>query len=1013
MSSIKIILPGLIAFIFLSSSHGQYFGKNKVNYEQFDFEIYETPHFIIHHYLENEVKLTHFAQLCERWYLRHKAVFLDTFPQKNPIILYNNHADFQQTTVIQSIIGVGTGGVTEGMRNRVVMPLMLSNAETNHVLGHEMVHVFQYNSFRVADSINFRSIGNIPLWMIEGLAEYMSIGKSDVQTAMWMRDAVKNNNIPTTKEMTRKPYEYFPYRYGHAFWVFVTSRWGDAMVKPLLYGTARIGYRRAIDSLLGVSADSLSVLWKDALEGTFGPYEEGMDGTVGEKILQNENLGDLNIAPSISPDGRYVIFLSNKDVITTDFYLADMKKKKIVKKLRRATRDAHIDDYSFLESSGSWSPDNSRFALTSFIEGENRLVVINMKKLKPDEIYEFPELEYFNNPAWSPDGKTIAVAGLKNGQSDLFLLDLETRKSEQITDDLYSEMQPNWSPDGKNIVFISDRSEGTDFDKITYGKYRICTYNLETNNLQVLNFFPEANSSNPHYAADGEKIYFVSSANGIPNIYEYDLTEDQIYQLSDFYTGISGITEMSPSLSVARDTALMMYIHYNDNGYELYKTIPHSFDRKPVNKATVNKRPTILPPRDEHMSIRVVDKNLDEYPLRPPSLYEKEPYKPRLSLEYIGSSGIGVGVGVSQNTTALAGGVSFLFSDMLKRNQIMAAISVQGQIYDIGGQVMYLNQSQRFNWGVSLTHIPYRSTQAFFKRDTLDESAIVNNLVYLRQRTFEDQIGFFAQYPLSKRLRFEGGVTGSMYSFRIDSINNYYSPGGFLLDRERTKIESPDAFFVYNTYVAYVGDGANYGLTSPMQGYRYRFQFGRTFGRVRYWNIQADYRKYYFVHPVGLAFRTLHYGRYGGNSDELYPFFIGNQFFTRGYNYRSFYNNQCITGDCISLNQLTGSKMALFNMEVRYPFSGPKRLALIKSGFLFSDLVLFGDAGLSWFEFDNIGFDWHGKANELHIPVFSAGLALRVNLFGALIVEPYYAIPFQRNDIELGTFGFHLSAGGW
>ena len=232
--SIQILLFITLLLGVSFSSEAQYFGKNKVNYEVFDFKIYETPNFEIYHYLEDEEEVKNFAQLCERWYRRHQQVFLDTLDKKNPIILYNNHPDFQQTTVTGGLIGIGTGGFTEGYRKRVVMPYSASNRETNHVLGHELVHVYQYNMFKESDSLGLRSTRNVPIWMIEGLAEYLSIGRSDVKTAMWMRDAVMQGDLPTLKDMSRNPQQYFPYRYGHVFWSYMTGLYGDGIIRPLV-----------------------------------------------------------------------------------------------------------------------------------------------------------------------------------------------------------------------------------------------------------------------------------------------------------------------------------------------------------------------------------------------------------------------------------------------------------------------------------------------------------------------------------------------------------------------------------------------------------------------------------------------------------------------------------------------------------------------------------------------------------------------------------------------------------
>ncbi len=106
--------------------------------------------------------------------------------------------------------------------------------------------------------------------------------------------------------------------------------------------------------------------------------------------------------------------------------------------------------------------------------------------------------------------------------------------------------------------------------------------------------------------------------------------------------------------------------------------------------------------------------------------------------------------------------------------------------------------------------------------------------------------------------------------------------------------------------------------------------------------------------------------------------------------------------------------MVVANAEFRYPLTGPKRLALVKSRTFFSDLVLFADGGLVWSDFDDIEFNWKPTQGDEHIPVFSTGVAVRINLFGAIILEPYYAIPFQRQATKSsGTLGLHLTAGGF
>ena len=199
----SIILFCMAATLLLSfNAKAQYFGQNKVRYKNLKFKVYKTPHFEIYYYLKNDSMLKRFAQESELWYTLHQQVFRDTFKRVNPIILYADHPDFQQTTALDGEIDVGTGGVTEGLKNRIVMPIMESNQMTRHVIGHELVHAFQYHALQTGDSTNFENIGNIPLWMVEGMAEYLSLGKKDAYTAMWMRDAYLNHDIPSVRDLT-------------------------------------------------------------------------------------------------------------------------------------------------------------------------------------------------------------------------------------------------------------------------------------------------------------------------------------------------------------------------------------------------------------------------------------------------------------------------------------------------------------------------------------------------------------------------------------------------------------------------------------------------------------------------------------------------------------------------------------------------------------------------------------------------------------------------------------------
>ncbi len=118
------------------------------------------------------------------------------------------------------------------------------------------------------------AVGNIPLWMVEGLAEYMSIGPADAHTAIWLRSAVAAKKLPTLKDLTNKPNEYFPYRWGQAFWAYTTGVYGDTVIRKLFIETARIGYEQAIKNVFKIDAKTFSEKWKEAIRNAYSPYQK-------------------------------------------------------------------------------------------------------------------------------------------------------------------------------------------------------------------------------------------------------------------------------------------------------------------------------------------------------------------------------------------------------------------------------------------------------------------------------------------------------------------------------------------------------------------------------------------------------------------------------------------------------------------------------------------------------------------------------------------------------------------
>ena len=1022
-------------------SQSQYFGQNKPRYKTFGFKVLQSPHFELYHYFKDNTIPNDIIINSEHWYKIHQEIFKLAFIKPNPLIIYQNHPDFQETTAIGGQISEGTGGVTEGLRNRVVMPMMYSKRQTDHVLGHELVHAFQYQLMNSGDSSQIGNIQNLPLFMVEGLAEYMSLGRVDAHTAMWMRDAVFSDDIPSVKDLVTKEYKYFPYRWGQAFWAYIAATYGDDMIRPLFRETAKYGIEVAFSRNLKMSLDKLSSKWKQSLLDTYLPLRTGTSTLpIGKEIASQKNAGEMNISPAISPDGNFVAYISSKNVISLDIFIVEAHSGKIIRKIESTSFGSHVDSYSFLETAGSWSPDSRKFALVIQSKGRNKLSIIDVATGNKQN-YELKDLDSFTNPAWSPDGSSIVVSGLMNGKSDLYLYNLKDESVRNLTNDSNSDLQPTWSPDGEWIYFVSDRD--TNYARLEKAFYSISRFNTQTSQTETFSFFQGADNLNPLIDPTGNYLYFLSDADGFRNLYKYQINNKLLEKLTNYFTGISGITMYSPAVSISSKTGQIVYNYFQNGKYNLYLAHERDFQQKVVEDK-IEKTAATLAPLAWREGRNIVQTNLEKQTLLvrvPDKKLKVLNYNPKFKLDYFGNSGIGVSA--SRWGTGLGGGIVALFSDMLNHNQVSGVASLNGEIQDFGGQIQYLNQKKPLQWGASVLRIPYRFSDYQQKTRYVTDSKTKENFAIPKgdsllqassnlYRLFINEVGLFAIYPISTAKRIEVGGNANWYSYSGRTYSDYYqsnSTGNYYVGSANPTRMSKDIlenldykpFNLQQLYIAYVGDNTTFGATSPLNGYRYRFEFSRYFGNFAHNSITADYRKYKFMKPFTLATRLYYYGRLGAsdanNYNKLYPMFLGYPWYMHGLWGRAL-STQTSTLS-LSEEQLKGSQMGLANFEIRLPFTGAKKLSLINFQYVPSDLNIFFDMGIAWDDKKAIGKESQysfsdGSKQTLKLnPIISTGISLRINALGYLIIEPYLAFPIYNGKRQSAVTGINFMVPGW
>jgi hypothetical protein len=811
--------------------------------------------------------------------LKHDLAF------KVPLMLYKTQSEFQQQNIEPSELPEGVLAFAEPYRDRMVLPIDEVDDALYRLITHELTHIFEFDI--IPRSLLRRGL---PLWVDEGLADYMT-GYWNSFDLMTVRDAAIADTVPPMSDFQGAAFVdgRLPYNLGHAAFEFIESRWGKEGIRQFLFALRKNvigGGESAYEEAFRLRAEEWDEQFDKYLKDRFKPFrDKERPADYGRNLAPKRDktpyVSVVSIEPSPSGD-LLAVAAGNRKEQELDIIILSTKDSKVIQNLTSGFNKDR--GYEYIATPGgfrnnavpwmSWSPASDRIAYFARTEKMKTLIMQNAVTGRVDQRIEIKTVDMPESPDISPDGKEVAFSGLEGATGDIFIVNLETQQVRNITKDNFGDFAPTWTPDGKAIVYLARASGNDKLFRIDLASGQKTQLTFGTHDDGGAQFVDDDTLVFPSTAIDpNQPVEPEVARNGnIYNIWTLNLKTRELRQYTDTLTG-------NTSPVVLRDTkpARIGFVTYYKGEYGIHvlaREEPlHTVASSDFGDATLGPPIPFQPP----MTHEIVPANK-----RKKGAFEK------LFLE--GRPPVALGVTSGGD---LFGGTQVTFTDVLgdKQFNVFAASVSQYRTLSFS----YINLSRRLQYAIQA----YSQEQFFYAYDPYALYGIEYGYID-RDQAIATQSARGATisgiYPLNRytRLEMSSGFLqfGQEYNEpglqdiandyqqdlygRVLFVDGQFMPFGLNLVRETT---------IFRDY------GPLAGHTLSL-GYEFAPSWGSLLSRQ---TLDGDARYYQRIATNGvLALRARGYkswGEYPG-----YVYFGGNSEM-RGYDYLSFLGNKGFFAD--------------------------------------------------------------------------------------------------------------------
>ncbi|MCX6318882.1 MAG: hypothetical protein NTW29_16505 [Bacteroidetes bacterium] len=519
-----------IAILFSIESKAQVnsveFGKNRVQYQKFKWKYYQTENFNSYFSQDGLGLGKYVAQVAEQELPGIEEFVEYGLQRRINIIVYNNYQEMQQSNIGIGIDWQNTGGITKLVNNKMLVYFDGNHNNLRKQLREGIARILVENILFGDDLGEFaanQALLDLPKWLTDGYIAYAadnwnSTLDDDLRGVML---AGEYNNF----------YQFAfekPLLAGHSFWKYIADKYGKNKTTYFLY-LSRI-YRNLNNASNKIAKKKFKKLLQDFMTDVQQQYFKDVRGR------RNTPRGQLSVTEEI---GKKDFYRFNANPLPRSFTYAMVEfkqgryqvvlmenfvsRKILLKQGVRSREDDRHPNYPLL----AWDGKGTRLAVLFTEKGKTKFFVydlVNHSKLWQQEIDKFDQIQ---DMKYMLDNNTLLISGIRSGQSDIYVYKIDKQTIEQITNDVYDDLDPSFVafPNKTGILYSSNRPSAqaaSSDDSLPSKRFNIYLVdNWNKSDFKQISKLTDLRFGNARFPSQYNTSHFtfISDENGINNRY--------------------------------------------------------------------------------------------------------------------------------------------------------------------------------------------------------------------------------------------------------------------------------------------------------------------------------------------------------------------------------------------------------------------------------------------------------------------------------------------------------------